>query len=141
MSLEYDIEQDVVSYLKQNLSGVEVEALGNTNFSDENVISQAQKRPQGYVIVNHIYGEGESYNPSLKKYKIVENYVFTIFSKNRRERYGVYELLENVRKLIINYKYNFMIFVYKSHVIHPQPIDNGIFIAEIKFEIIQEIQF
>ena len=141
MSFELNIEDASVDYLKSNMTEVVVESLGKTNFSDEEVLNRAQRNTQGYIILQYIGSEAETPNPAFKKYKTAGKYLFYLFSKNRNNRNGIYDLLHQVKNLMINFTYENQAFTFKRDYLHPFPLDKGLFLAEIEFELIQFIQY
>jgi hypothetical protein len=134
-STELDIEEAVVSYLTTELPEVKSEAIGNLDVKDKELIARAQRRTKGYVIIQYMGTTPENVMEAAKKYILSANFFMYLFTKSRKGRDGIYELLEKVRSKMINFEYNGYRMIYRGDNMHPFPVSDGLFLCEIKFDL------
>ena len=141
MSVELEIEKAAVEYLEEKLTQVNVEALGNTNYDDDEIVNKAQRNTRGYIIIQYMGSQADTPSRDFKQYKIVGKYILYLFTKSRKERDGIYQLLEDVKTNMIQFEYEKQKFQYKGDVMHPFPVSKGLFLCEVEFELVQMRRF
>jgi len=141
VSVELAIEEAAVAHLEANLSKISVEALGNTNYDDDEIVSKAQRNSHGYVIIQYMGSAPDTPSRDFKQYKIVSKFIMYIFTKNRKDRDGIYQLLEDVKTNMIQFEYEGHKFQYRGDTMHPFPVSKGLFLCEIEFELVQMRKF
>ncbi len=133
MTLEKEIEDKIVEYLKGCIDNVGIEAF---NTYEEEVIARAKRQPEGLIVVTHAnnsvnyedpYKAGIIYNLELK-------YAVTILMNSRRDNNGLYDMLDTVRAKLINFRYKNQVTRLVSHAISPQrafDYKEGVFTGEL----------
>ena len=136
MTPELDMEDAIVGYLKTQIPTAEVEALGSTDMKNDNEIeARAERNSNGYIVVYHTEGDPDESIANYSNVVVNEKFIINIFSKNRRDRDGIYELVNTVRQKLTVFTYSNQKFLYKGHRISPMPLDNGVHLAEVYFEL------
>jgi len=134
MTVELDIENQIVEYLQQKLPAIKIEA----NDADLSVlILKALGESKGLIVVSHDSRPDEYNNASENDSRsiLTERYVISIFSKDRRGREGMYDSVDKIRTAMSG-------FVYRrtakakltGHLFSPQKfpdIIDGVFVGDV----------
>lgn len=135
MSIELEIEEAVVDYLSMELPGVKTEAIGKLDMKDKELTARAQRSPSGYVIIQYMGTDVADVFEGTRKYTLEAKFTMYLFTKSRKGRDGIYELLENVRAKMINFEYNNQVMIFRNDSMYPFPVSDGLFLCELQFDL------
>ena len=137
MTIRQTLEDNLVEYL-QSCFDIPVFAIGKR--INEELEDEASKNPKGAMFVMYVSSSREKKGNMYEK-KI--KYLILIFNKNRREKDGIYDLIEILEEKLYGYKYKSLSTELGEDSISYQATVKGFWLGEfeIKFNLIYPIQY